>query len=178
MLREKAMQARIGPVQARRARPQSALPHEAFHAPSTQAIPLSLQGPMNPWTSISATALLEQSTNLFQPDPVLCPACTLAALLPRVVPRSRDTIERTQPFHWERSSLAPNEGEDVRFRAEQNRMAFFRSSCSCCSNACARSSACKRLSSRTFGGLTGASPSGPRRLPSRISLRHRDSMKG
>src|SRR5688572_2843292 len=178
MLREKAMQARIGPVQPSRARPQSALPHEAFYAPSTQAMPLSLQGPMNPRASISPTALLEQSTNLFQPDPVLCPACTLAALLPRVIPSSRNVIERTQPFHWERSSLALDEGEDVRFRAEQNRMAFFRSSCSCCNNACARSSACRRLSSRTFGGFTGATPPGPRRWPSRISFRHRDSMKG
>ena len=113
MLREKAMQARIGPVQPSRARPQSAFSHEAFYAPSTQAMPLSLQGPMNPRAAISPSALLEESTNLFQPDPVLCPACTLAALLPRVIPSSCNAIERTQPFHWERSSLALDEGEDV-----------------------------------------------------------------
>ena len=41
MLCEKAMQARIGPVQPSRARPQSAFPHEAFYAPSTQAMPLN-----------------------------------------------------------------------------------------------------------------------------------------
>src|SRR5262245_1335710 len=63
MLREEAMQARISPVESGRARLQSTLPHEAFHAPSAQVIPLSLQGPMNPWTPVSPTALPEQSTN-------------------------------------------------------------------------------------------------------------------
>jgi hypothetical protein len=42
MLGEEAMQTRIGPVQPSRARPQSAFPHEAFDAPSAQAMPLKL----------------------------------------------------------------------------------------------------------------------------------------
>ena len=40
--------------------------------------------------------------------------------------------------------IARDEGEDVRLSTEQNRMAFFRRSCSSWSKACARSNSCSR----------------------------------
>ena len=64
------------------------------------------------------------------------------------------------------------------FRAAQNRMAFFRRSCSSCSSAYFRS---RRLELRDLARRAlpaGAFGARPRSRPSFTSFRHFDSMKG
>src|SRR5205823_12544371 len=67
----------------------------------------------------------------------------------------------------EASALAVNEREDLPLRSEQNRMAFFKSSCSSRSIACSRSSVCSRLISRTRRPSTTPRRARPLRIPSR-----------
>src|SRR6478735_7074152 len=99
---------------------------------------------------------------------------------PRVVPAGRDVVAAT-----ERSDLVAfvlgdervDEGEPVALRAAQNRMAFFKRSCSSWSSAYFRSRAWSAAISRA--GPAGAAFGGrPRSRPSFTSFRHLDSMKG
>ena len=87
-----------------------------------------------------------------------------------------NSVERTETRHRVRPPLRVDERKDVFLSTEQNRMAFFRRSCSSCSSACARSSACSRRISRR-GGTVRSRPL-PRSTPSRTCLRHFDSMNG
>src|SRR5574341_1218110 len=85
---------------------------------------------MNPRAAVGAAALLVHRPDLARERFVL--ALTLAALAraPGIEPGPRDPVE---PAHHRHAVLCPvyfDELEDLRFRPEANRMAFFRSSCS------------------------------------------------
>jgi hypothetical protein len=135
---------------------------------------------MHTRTAVPIGVLDEDARNLREQAPVLFRVHTSWAMTPSVQPTARHPIVSTELRHGERRvgrELRVDEGELVCLRAEQNRMAFFKRACSCCRSACAFSSAWSCLISRTGPG-GGAGCARPRRIPSRASFRHLDSMKG
>src|SRR5690242_6078883 len=122
----------------------------------------------------------EESNDLRGQFSILVRVRTVLAVPPRVEPTGRDAVAAT-----ERSDLVAfvlgdevvDEGEAVAFRAFQNRMAFFRRSCSSWSCAYLRSSACSCAISRVGPG-GGVFCGRPRNRPSFTSFRHFESMKG
>jgi hypothetical protein len=120
---------------------------------------------------------MEQALDFDEQSSVLFRSRAHAAPPPRVEARRRDAVPPTERADAERDVLARDEGEDVAFRAEQNRMAFFKRSCSSLSSAYSRSSRCSCAISRAGGALAGFAGA-PRKRPSRASFRHFDSMKG
>src|SRR5665647_1615003 len=99
-----------------------------------------------------------------------------ATTAPGIEPGTGDAIHTTHQRDGIDFPVYFDELEDFRFRSEVNRMAFFRSSCSCCSTLYFFSRSRSRLSSATV------SSSSLMPLvtinPSLACLRHRDSMKG
>jgi hypothetical protein len=88
----------------------------------------------------------EATQNLDGQAPVLARARTLAAAAPRVEPRARDVVAAAERGDAEAGVLRDevvDEGEDLGFRALQNRMAFFKRACSSCNSAYFRSSCCR-----------------------------------
>src|SRR4030095_11208425 len=123
-------------------------------------------------------AAVEERRHLDEQPLILSAPRTLAATPPCVVARARHAVERAHSRDGERVSLGVDELEDLRLRAEENRMAFFKSSCSAFKMACARLSACSRLISRVRWGLTSTCLAFPLSRPSRASVRQRDNMMG
>src|SRR5215470_19425848 len=93
------------------------------------------EGVEHPRTAIGATAALEDCLDLVEEYAVLLAPGTLAAAAPSVVARPRDAVQRAHSRQAEPCALAVDELEDLRLRAEENRMAFFKSSCSSLSSA-------------------------------------------
>lgn len=85
---------------------------------------------MNPRTPVPAAMGGEQSGDLPTEFPVLLRASTHRPAAPGVEPGARDPVELAEARHREPAALGLNEGKGVGLRAEQNRMAFFRSACS------------------------------------------------
>src|SRR5215467_905883 len=127
---------------------------------------------------VRAAAAGEGGLDLLEQGSILALARARAPLAPRVVARASHGVERAQALHGEPLALRVEEREDLRLRAEENRMAFFKSSCSSCSSACSRFSAWSCWSSRTDRAGRSTPRARPRSTPSRTSLRQRDSMKG
>jgi hypothetical protein len=97
--------------------------------------------------------VLEDDTDLFEDDPVLPVSQTHQSLAPRVVAAARHAEQPTEPRHTEPLALVVDEREDVGFRAEVNRMTFFKRACSSASRACAR--ALERLKAPHLPGGRG-----------------------
>ena len=77
--------------------------------------------------------LRKATQNLDGQSPVLARVRTLVAAAPRVEPRARDVVTAAEGGDVEAVVLCDevvDEGEDLAFRALQNRMAFFKRSCS------------------------------------------------
>ena len=75
----------------------------------------------------------EESNDLRGQVSVLFRVRTIAAAAPRIEPRGRDGVAATERSDFVAFVLRDedvDEGEAVAFRAAQNRMAFFRRSCS------------------------------------------------
>src|SRR5207245_9742362 len=130
-----------------------------------------------PRTSARPGARLEDRPDptrktLAQSDPI-----TPLAVPPRVVSRPRYPVPPTQAGYAKSVLLRIDEDEDGCLRAEQNRMAFFRSSCSSLSNAYRRLSADNCVISR-LSRASGVIAIRARRRPSRASLRQRVSIIG
>src|SRR5437762_3595024 len=117
---------------------------------------------MNSRTAVGPTAALKDRTHGFEEIPVLPPTRTHRPTPPRVEPRSRNGKQSAQARHAEPLPLFFDEGEDVGFRAEVNRMSFFSNACSSWSSAWARCSDCNRLMSRTGGTFTALGTETPR----------------
>lgn len=132
---------------------------------------------MNPWTAVALVMPREASHNLRSQVTVLFRVRAFVPPLPGVEPAARDAVAAAE--RGERAPVAEgrDEGEALGFRAEQNRMAFFKRSCSSCSSAYFRSSACSWAISRA-GPAGGAFGARPRNRPSFASFRHFESMKG
>ena len=121
----------------------------------------------------------EEARDLARELPVLLRMGTHATPLPAVEAGARDAVAPTQGAHASlrvvRDGETREEGDDVARRAEQNRMAFFKRSCSSWSSAYSRSSCCSRASSRVCVpvGTVGAAPLS---RPSRASFRFKDRL--
>src|SRR3989441_9617042 len=166
MLAVEAMQPRIGAVDLHDPRAQARPAHEPLDPAAADSAPLRLQRALDARTAVGAAVLLEESLNPSLQLPVLRRADTLGALPPGVVAGPRDAVHRTEPRHRVGAPVRVDEREDVSFRVAQNRMAFFRRTCSSCRSACARSSSCSRWISRG-GARWTAAPRLPRRRPPR-----------
>src|ERR1035437_5140817 len=158
-------------------RPQSGSAHQARHAPPAHRPAGIDQAPIDARTPIAFLVHEKETFDFREKDPVLLRMYTLTATAPGIEPAGRHVIAPTQRGYTEPRALRVDEGERVAFRAEQNRMAFFRSSCSAWSKACACSSAWSCAISRAGPG-GGAFGARPRNQPSRASLRHLDNMNG
>ena len=171
------MDVHLGAIALHGLRPQSRATHELRNAAPADVPPQRLEGMMDPRTSVAGVMEREQPHDLLREESVLFRVRTFLASEPGVEAAGRHEIAPTQRRYTESRALRVDEGERVAFRAEQNRMAFFRRSCSSCKSACACSSACSCAISRAgpSGGALGARP---RSRPSRASFRHFDSMKG
>jgi hypothetical protein len=100
---------------------------------------------VEPRTAVPLLVLREESTNLRGQRPILERVRTDLAVSPRVEARARDPVAATERRDAEAFVLGDevlDEGEAVAFRALQNRMAFFKRSCSSFSSAYWRSSRC------------------------------------
>src|SRR6266446_1793920 len=104
--------------------------HEPRHAVLAYSLAAPAQHLMYPWASIGAAALSMNGADLCRERLVLALTLATLARAPGVKARSGDPVE---PAHRRDSVFGPvyfDELEDLRFRPEANRMAFFRSSCS------------------------------------------------
>ena len=109
-------------------------PHQALDPPATDALPTRSESPTDPGTPIRPAAALEDRTYFLEQDPVLPRPRTDRPLPPRVVARPRDMQEPAQARHREGFPFLVDEREDRGFRAEVNRMSFFRRACSSCNS--------------------------------------------
>src|SRR5215510_2816072 len=180
MLREARANARFGAVAAYRLRAESCGAHEACDAATTTAPARVHQLAIQPRAAVAFVMERKEPMNLGAQAPVLERVRAVVAVSPRVEPRARDAIAATERRDVKAFVLGDevvDEGEDLGFRALQNRMAFFKRSCSSLSSAYLRSSVCSRAISRAGPG--GRAFRGwPRSRPSFTSFRHFESMKG
>jgi hypothetical protein len=120
---EEPVQARDAPVEFHRAAPQASLAHEAGDASTADPDAGADQRVEHPRTAIGAAAALEDRLDLVEEHPVLLAPGTLAAAAPRIVARPLDAVQGAQSRQAEPCSLAVEEFEALRLRAEENRMA-------------------------------------------------------
>src|SRR4029453_16408464 len=130
MLAEPPVRPRFGSIQSGPPRPEPAFAHQPFHASVAETVAAASQVAIQPWTAIRPPTPLEDRTHLLEQFPVLPLTPTLRPPTPRVEPRSRHAKQPAQPRHSERFPFLGDEREDGGFRAEVNRMSFFKSACS------------------------------------------------
>lgn len=180
MLRKTCANARFGAIAAHRLRSEPGGAHEARDAATTTVPPCVHQLAVHPRAAIAFVMERKEPTDLGAQASVLERVRAVVAVAPRVEPRTRDVVPTTERCDCEPRVLGDevvDEGEDLAFRALQNRIAFFKRSCSSLSSAYFRSSACSCAISRAGPG-GGAFGGRPRRRPSFTSVRHFESMKG
>jgi len=100
---------------------------------------------IEPRTPVSLLVPGKASNDFRRQCPVLERVRAVVAVPPRVEPRARDLVAAAERCDVEPFVLGDevvDEGEDLGFRALQNRMAFFKRSCSSLSSAYFRSSRC------------------------------------
>ena len=176
--REEAVQAGEAAIDLPRPGPQARGTHEASNAPDAHPHAGGGEGMVDAGAAVRVTAAREDGLDLLEEGAVLALARAGPAASPRVVAGPGDSVEGAEPSHGEPLTLRLDEREDLRFRAEENRMAFFKSSCSSFSSACSRFSVCSCLISRADREGISTRRGRPLSAPSRTSLRQRDSMKG
>lgn len=127
----------IAPIEPRfraialdRPRAQPGLAHEPCDPPPTDAPACAREEPVEPRTSISVLVLREEHRDLRGEAPVLFRMRARAATPPGIEPRRAHAVALAQRRHADVRALRRDEREGLAFRAEQNRMAFFRRSCS------------------------------------------------
>lgn len=163
-----------------RYRPQPRRAHKARDPMAAHRPTARHQVPMETGTAVPPLMPVEAARDGGHEAPVLLRVGALPPPAPRVEPGGSDAVAATERRDVVAGMLGRervDEGEALAFRAAENRMAFFKRSCSSCSAAYFRSRAWKAASSRA-GPRGGAFGGCPRRTPSRASLRHFDNMKG
>jgi hypothetical protein len=180
MLGEARANAGFRAIPAHRLRAEARRAHEPRHAAPTAPPPRVHQFAVQPRTAVARVVRREASNKFCGQGPVLVRVRALAPPPPRVEAAGRDVVAAAERRDLEAFVVRDevvDEGEAVARRALQNRMAFFRRSCSSLSSAYFRSSACSCAISRAGpdGGAFGARP---RKRPSFTSFRHLESMKG
>ncbi len=138
MLAEPPMRAGGPPIHLHRTRSPAAHPHQPFHASAADVVATRGQGLVEPWAPVRPVTGLEDRTHLSEEHPVLSRVRARRSDPPGVIPRPRDAEQPTEPRHAEPLPFLVDERERVGFRAEVNRMSFFRSACSSCRSVCAR----------------------------------------
>jgi hypothetical protein len=118
------MQAGDAAIELRGPRAQAGLAHEPRHAASADAETSGDERAMDARAAIRPAAMGEDLADRHEQSAVLSTPRALGASPPRVVAGARDTVEPTEPGGRELVPLCVDEGEDLRLRAEQNRMAF------------------------------------------------------
>lgn len=180
MLRKACPNSSFRAIATHRFRACAGRAHQAGDATATARPPSLDQLFIQARTAVPCLVSREATQNLDGQSPVLARVRTLAAAAPRVEPRARDVVAAAEWGDFEAFVLRDevvDEGEDLAFRALQNRMAFFKRSCSALSSAYCRSSACSCAISRVGPG-GGAFGERSRSRPALASFRHLDNMKG
>jgi len=127
---EEALNARARVAQSSHARFDPVRSHEAGDTMLSNPMAAAAQCLVNPRTAIDATALGVNRPDLACQRFVLALTLATLARAPSIKASPRYPV---YPAHQREIMLCPvyfDEGEDLRFRSEANRMAFFRSSCS------------------------------------------------
>src|SRR6266498_3323332 len=176
--REEGVQPRNGPIQLRGSGAQARLAHKPRDPPPADPRAGGAESLVDPGAAIRPPALHKDGLDRTQQRLVLPAARAGASAPPGVVASPRDTVESAHPVHAKAGALGIDKREDLRLRSEQNRMAFFKSSCSVLSMACSRSRAWSRRISRRARDATSTRLALPLRTPSRTSFLQRDSMNG
>lgn len=159
---------------------ESRFTEEARHAAAATAPARRDELLVETRTAIAIVVAREAPHDLRGQRPVLARVRTERAPAPRVESGARDVVAAAEWSDAEAFVLRDevrDEGEAVAFRALQNRMAFFKRSCSSFSSAYCRSRRCSCAISRA-GPAGGAFRGWPRSRPSFTSFRHFESMKG
>ena len=128
-----ALQAGIGVVQVGRASADTVDLHQAGDALLADSPAVMAQCRVDARAAIGILALAVDVLDLFQQHLVFPVACARLAVAPLVIACTADTV---QAAHDGRRIVVPvllYVFEDFESRSEQNRMAFFSSSCSICS---------------------------------------------
>jgi hypothetical protein len=116
---------------------QSAPAHQPRHTLATCANACLLQQRVNTRATVAASAGLMQRFDASAQRLVLAGVPARSASSPRAVARAANLELGAEPRDAKAVPFLVDEGEDVALRAEQNRMAFFNSSCSFLSSSCA-----------------------------------------
>ena len=116
-----------------RAEPRRA--HEPCDAAPTHAPPRVAQDAVNAWAAVPLLVGREARGDLAREDPVLLRVGALTAPAPGVEPGRTHAVAAAERTHADVRALRRDEREGVALRAEQNRMAFFKRSCSSLSRA-------------------------------------------
>ena len=148
MARVEAERVGLGAVAPDGLRAQPRRPHEARDAPSAHHPAGGLEQPLNPRAPVPLSVLNEEPRDLGGQSPVLLRMRAHAAAPPGVEAGGRHRVAPAERRDAVVRALGLDEGEEVALRAEQNRMAFLRSSCSSCSAAYFAPSACSWAISR------------------------------
>jgi len=132
---KEGMAGRMGPIQLGGPGFQAVLAHQAGD-PFLGNLPAPvLQGCMHPWTAVGVSALFMNFLYFLQQALLfLLPRAGLS-VSPGIVTGAGDAIDPAQDGDWVLLPVLFYEREDFSFRSEQNRMAFFRISCSSLSRA-------------------------------------------
>lgn len=145
MLTEARANAGFGPIAPDGFRSQPRRAHQASHTPTAARHAGRHQLIVDPRTAVTLAMASEPANNLGDQRSVLDVVRAGLAPTPRVEPRAGDVVAATERSDGEafvvRDEMV-DEGEPFAFRALQNRMAFFRRSCSSFNSAYFRSSAC------------------------------------
>jgi hypothetical protein len=138
MLRVPTVEAGLGAIALRGLRAEPARLHKPRDPTPTHPPPGVAQRALKPWTAVPLLVRGEERRDLGREVPVLFRVRALAAAPPGVKPGGAHPVAATERAHAEaradrralRGDERGDEREDLAFRAEQNRMAFFRRSCS------------------------------------------------
>jgi hypothetical protein len=122
-----------------RAEPRRA--HEARDPASAHGPARVAQQLIETWAAVAFLMCIKETFDLRREESVLFRMGTLTTPTPGIEAGRRHGVAPAQRRDAEVRALRVDEGERVAFRAEQNRMAFFKSSCSSSNSACAFSRA-------------------------------------
>ena len=107
--------------------------HQLGDAVLAHGYALLLQLSIHSGAAVGAAAGLMHLFDALHQDVVFLCTPTGAAIKPGIEAGTGDTLHTTHHGDRQFSPVHFDEFEDFRFRSEVNRMAFFRSSCACCS---------------------------------------------
>ncbi len=109
---------------------QSYLAHEASDTAATYDVASLAQGFGDAWAAVAVAGAGVGQGDELDHGGVAAMASAQGTLLPGIEAGARDAISLAHHLDAERLTVCLDESEDLRFRAEANRMAFFRRSCS------------------------------------------------